>query len=59
MPRLVKASEVARLLNCSAKTVRKEAKAGNVPSVRIGKGYRFDPAAVILALSNQPTKGQR
>lgn len=44
--------ELARALDCDPRTIVKAAKAGKIPAFRIDKEFRFDPAAVRLALSN-------
>ena len=43
MGRALNAKELARLLNVSEVTVFKQAKAGRIPSFRIGTSVRFDP----------------
>jgi excisionase family DNA binding protein len=40
------AEQLAKLLNISEITVYKQAKAGRIPSFRIGTCVRFDPKAV-------------
>lgn len=48
---LDKAAGIARRLNCGKSTIYKLAKAGKIPTVRIGKtGVRFDYNAVLEAL---------
>ena len=48
---LEKASGIARQLNCAKSTIYKLAKAGEIPTVRIGKtGVRFDIDEVLKAL---------
>ena len=44
--RAITASEVAALLAVSPITVYKMAKAGRMPSFRVGTAVRFDPRAV-------------
>ncbi len=44
--------ELAQALDCDPRTIVKAAKAGKIPAFRIDKEFRFDPAAVRLALSN-------
>lgn len=46
MQRALTASELAALLAISPITVYKMAKAGRLPSLRIGTAVRFDPRAV-------------
>jgi excisionase family DNA binding protein len=47
------AEELARLLNVSRITIFKQAKAGRIPSFRIGTCVRFDPRAVANWLRRQ------
>lgn len=42
MRNLLKTEELARELQITPETVRKLAKAGKLPSYRIGSAYRFD-----------------
>lgn len=44
--RVVRAEEIAKLLDCSVKTVLRKAKAGEIPAVQIGKLWRFRRSAV-------------
>jgi excisionase family DNA binding protein len=44
--RALTASELAEILNVSRITIFKQAKAGRIPSFRIGTCVRFDPRAV-------------
>jgi len=44
--RAITASEVAALLSISPITVYKMAKAGRMPSFRVGTAVRFDPRAL-------------
>ena len=44
--------ELAEALDCDPRTIVKAAKAGKIPAFRIDKEFRFDPAAVRIALSN-------
>ena len=46
MGRALTAPELARILNVSKITIFKQAKAGRIPSFRIGTCVRFDPRAV-------------
>jgi excisionase family DNA binding protein len=52
---LVGAPEVARLLNLHAKTVSRMAKEGRLPSVRIGKAYKFRVSILNQWLDGQMT----
>ena len=48
---LERASGIAMRLNCAKSTIYKLAKAGEIPTVRIGKtGVRFDIDEVLKAL---------
>lgn len=40
-PRFVDANDAARILGVTVKTIRKEAAAGNIPAVRVGREWRF------------------
>lgn len=52
---LDKAAGIAKRLNCGKSTIYKLAKAGKIPTVRIGKtGVRFDYRAVLQALARDP-----
>ena len=44
--RALKADELAKMLNVSRITIFKQAKAGRIPSFRIGTCVRFDPKTV-------------
>jgi excisionase family DNA binding protein len=44
--RALTAAELARVLSVSRITIFKQAKAGRIPSFRIGTCVRFDPKAV-------------
>lgn len=46
MGRALKAKDLAELLNISKITVFKRAKAGKIPSFRIGSAVRFDPKSI-------------
>jgi len=46
MERALNAEELAAFLNVSKITIFKQAKAGRIPSFRIGTCVRFDPRAV-------------
>jgi excisionase family DNA binding protein len=47
------ADELARVLSVSRITIFKQAKAGRIPSFRIGTCVRFDPCAVAQWLRTQ------
>ncbi|MGO8717980.1 MAG: helix-turn-helix domain-containing protein [Acidobacteriaceae bacterium] len=46
MIKLLTPDEVAGGLQCSTKTVFKLARAGTLPSIRVGDLWRFDPDAI-------------
>ena len=50
-PRLITTSELARCLGVTSDTIRKWAKEGRIPCLRVGqKTLRFDAAAVLDSL---------
>jgi len=52
-PRALTAQEVAQFLHVSDMTIYRLAKAGRIPSFRVGNSLRFDPKAVALWLQRQ------
>lgn len=44
---LLSTQETARLLNVSQATVRKLARSGDLPSLRVGRQLRFDAGAIV------------
>ena len=50
---LLSIEELAKRLNCHPSTVRRLAKLGRLPALRIGTLYRFDFQAVMKALAKQ------
>lgn len=50
---LLSIDELAKRLNCHPGTVRRLAKLGRLPVLRIGTLYRFDFEAVMKALEKQ------
>lgn len=48
----VSTAQLAEALDCDPRTIIKAAKAGKIPAFRVDKEFRFDPAAVRIALSN-------
>ena len=50
---LLSIEELAKRLNCHPSTVRRLAKLGRLPALRIGSMYRFDFEAVMKALAKQ------
>jgi excisionase family DNA binding protein len=53
IPHALTAVELARLLSVSRITIFKHAKAGRIPSFRIGTAVRFDPRAVATWLRSR------
>ncbi len=51
--RALKAEELAEILNVSRITILKQAKAGRIPSFRVGSCVRFDPKALSNWLRKQ------
>jgi excisionase family DNA binding protein len=51
--RALTAEELAAVLNVSSKLIFKKAKAGRIPSFRIGTCVRFDPHSVAAWLRKQ------
>jgi excisionase family DNA binding protein len=56
--RQVPTRDIAKQLACSQKTVRRLVKAGKIPVIRLGRELRFDPEAVVVALS-QSARSER
>ena len=54
--KLVGKKEVAELLGVGVRTVEKLAYARQIPFIKIGRVYRFDPDEVIAALKSQTQK---
>lgn len=50
---LMKPADVAEHLSVSAWTVAKLRRLGELPAVRIGNAWRFDPADVATYINNQ------
>jgi len=50
--KFVTTAELAEALDCDPRTIIKAAKGGKIPALRVDREFRFDPAAVRLALSN-------
>jgi excisionase family DNA binding protein len=50
---LLSIEELAKRLNCHPSTVRRLAKLGRLPALRIGTLYRFDFDSVMKALTKQ------
>lgn len=51
LPALLDAKEVASILGVCPRNVQRMAKAGTIPSVRVGKYWRF-PTAKVLAFAD-------
>lgn len=52
-------AELAEALDCDPRTLIRAAKAGRIPAFRIAREFRFDPAAVRLALSNNARTSEK
>jgi len=52
-PRALTAQEVAEFLHVSDMTIYRLAKAGSIPSFKVGNSLRFDPKAVACWLHRQ------
>ncbi len=50
--------ELARELGCSQETIRRMARQGQIPRLKVRNQWRFDREAVILALSHDPKLDQ-
>ena len=48
--------QLADALGYDVKTIRRAAEQNKIPAIRLGRNYRFDPKAVVIALSNTPSK---
>ena len=56
MTPLISARQLAEYMNVSGKTLRRAVLAGEIPHVKIGDSYRFDPRAVRESLNKKPGK---
>lgn len=54
--RILTASELARALHCHKTTVCREAKAGRIPSQRVGRRYLFYAPAIEAWMQNGATQ---
>jgi excisionase family DNA binding protein len=52
MRRLLTVDEVAEMLQVTRTTALRQARLGKIPNVRIGKQYRFAPAAIDAWVAN-------
>jgi excisionase family DNA binding protein len=55
---LVDGREMAKLLAVSTSSLNRMAKSGEIPSVRVGRLVRFDPTAVVTALTAKSIGGK-
>ena len=55
MEKHVPVADLAKKLSCSRETVRRMLRAGEISGLKVGKDWRVDPAAAILALSQGAT----
>lgn len=53
MSLILDAEELATELKVTRETVYRKARLGDIPSIRIGRSWRFDKTAVIEALSQK------
>ncbi|MEU7313071.1 helix-turn-helix domain-containing protein [Streptomyces sp. NPDC007083] len=55
LPRLFKAAEVAKVLDCSEWWVKEQARRGRIPFIKSGSGYRFTESHIgeILSILEQ------
>lgn len=56
IPQHVPTKVIAEKLACSPQTIGSMVRKGQIPAVKVGTAYRFDPEAVLLALSRTPKK---
>jgi excisionase family DNA binding protein len=57
--RLLTAVEVAELFQVSVSWVRREARAGRLPSIRLGRSVRFRQATVVAWIESRERSGAR
>lgn len=50
----VTAAELAETLRCSVETIYRMARAGRIPTIKVGREYRFFTAEVKARLSAKP-----
>ena len=55
--RTLTTNQLAQVLNITESTVREKAKKGQIPSMRIGRDYRFLLGDVLTALRTPVVKG--
>lgn len=72
MSQLLKTKQLAQYLNLKPVTIRRKARRGEIPSVKLGKRFRFDKRAInkwlikntglksahVLVIDDEPTVGQ-
>ena len=56
---LMTVEEVAQYLRLKPNTVRAMARAGKLPSVKVGRGWRFRKSAIIQLLDKQNNESER
>jgi excisionase family DNA binding protein len=59
IPQHVTSQQIAASLGCSIRTVQRMRAEGQIPAVRLRREYRYDPAAVTLALSRSATNSDK
>jgi excisionase family DNA binding protein len=57
--KFVPARDIARQLSCSVETVRRMAREGQIPAIKVRGGWRADPSKVVLALSQGAHPGNQ
>lgn len=55
-PRWITAQQLAAIWGVSTMTIYRMAKKGEIPSIRVGRAYRFDPEAVEAAFFKGPMR---
>ena len=55
--KLLKANELAKVLDLPLSAIHRYARLGKLPVVRVGRQMRFSLPDVIVALREQPTRG--
>lgn len=57
-PEYIDAADAARILRVSVQTVRRETRAGRLPAIKIGRGYRYN-IEDLRRLSETPNRQDR
>lgn len=56
MTKLLNAREIAGIVGLKPGTLYRGAKNGTIPSIRIGRAIRFDPAAILKPIQHTLTR---